>query len=788
MDEAVLSVRDLCEFLLRSGSLDNRFGGGSDRMQEGARIHRRLQKEEGDDYRAEVTLSGTCERNGIIYTVRGRTDGLIVRDGQIIIDEIKSVSCPLEEITEDFDRAHWGQAMCYAFLYAADCLPDERKRITVRLRYVQADTLETKTFERDVSFEELEAFFLDLLDRYRRWADWKAEWRNVRGSSLKAMHFPFAEYRPGQRQFAAAVYRTIVSGGKLFCQAPTGIGKTISALFPSLKAMGEGCTEKIFYLTAKTVTRRVAQDAVDRIHAEGGRIKSVMLTAKEQICPMPEHECNPESCPFADGYYDRINDCLFSLLKKEDVFTRERMESAAREWNVCPYELALDLASWCDLIIGDYNHVFDPIACLKRFFPGGGDDVFLIDEAHNLVDRSREMYSAGLEKAEVLHLRRRAQKEGEKGLTRILGRLNTALLAVQRRCEEEGSPREEGRRTLILSRPPEELVSSVRRFSVECGEWLTKRIGGELRRSVLELSFAASFFLRVTEEYDERYATLVHTGPEGMAVRLCCLDASVFLERSMSLGRASVLFSATLSPLDYFRTVLGGGSEAKRLALPSPFDPSNLCLMVADRVSTLYGDRTSSRTQVAVLLHTLAAARQGHYLFFFPSYAYLRDVYEEYRTLFPDERTLVQSGDAQEREAFLQAFEQEEGALAGFCVLGGVFAEGVDLRGERLIGAAIVGVGLPQIGDGQELLRGYYEREHGRGFDYAYRFPGMNKVLQAAGRVIRGETEKGVVLLIDRRFSTPPYRALFPDHWSHARSVRDEDELHGELRRFWEDY
>lgn len=784
METTVLSVRALCEFLLRSGSLDNR-GGAGDRLLEGARLHRRIQSQEGEQYRAEVTLRGEFVRAGRIWRIQGRVDGLVETEDHVTIDEIKTTALPLEEISPDGDRAHWGQAMCYAYLYASALEPKGCPALSVRLRYVQAETMEIRSFERELLFSELEAFFFDLLEQYSRWADWAAAWKTARDRSLLALRFPFLEYRPGQRRFAAAVYRTVVSGGRLFAQAPTGIGKTVSSLFPVLKAMGEGKAEKAFYLTAKTVTRGVAEDAVRRLRDGGMLLKSVTLTAKDKICLLPERDCNPEACPFADGYYDRINDCVFSLLGERDMFTREDVEAAARTWRVCPFELSLDLSSWCDLIIGDYNHLFDPVASLKRFFGEEGEYVFLIDEAHNLVSRSREMYSAELAGRDVSALRRRAKEAGEKSLFRAAGKLDTALRKIRKQCEEEGVQRKKGRYVLTLSAPPEEAVQAVRRFQAFCEEWLPQAVHGEVRRAALETYFAVSFFARIAEGYDERYRTLIETGPEGMRVRLLCLDASAFLQKSMELGRAAVLFSATLSPLDYFREMLGGTEADKRLTLPSPFPPSRLCLTVADRVGTRYTEREASRPQVAALLHVFCTARRGHYLFFFPSYAYLRAVFEEFQAQYPGERTLMQSAGS-EGCGFLRAFEENtEEALAGFCVLGGQFAEGVDLRGERLIGAAVVGVGLPQIDECQELLRGYYERLHGGGFDYAYRFPGMNKVLQAAGRVIRGEEERGAVLLIDSRFSTPAYRALFPEHWSHARRVRDEGELRAELLRFW---
>ena len=770
-----LPVRELVEFVLRGGSIDNRFGG-VDRMAEGSRIHRKLQKAAGDGYQAEVPLSLESVWGDLRIKVEGRADGLYTDEEGLVVDEIKTTGAPLEMITEDFNRLHWAQAMCYAYIL---CTQRGLEALRVRLTYYQVDTDEIKRFIRGFSAGELTEFYQDLLERYRRWGESRQSWTGIRDASIKATVFPFPQYRPGQRRLAEAVYRTARDGGRLFCEAPTGIGKTISTLFPAVKAIGEGEAEKIFYLTAKTITRQVAENACRVMREEGLRLRTVTLTAKDKICFLEQRNCNPDACPYADGHFDRVNDALWEMLEREDVFTREVVETYACRHRLCPFELALDLTLWSDCIIADYNYVFDPQVYLRRFFSGGKSPfVFLIDEAHNLVDRAREMYSAGLQKSAFLQLSRTLDKKDK--LRRSLGRINTAMVAMRKECGEAGF--------LKRKEPYLEFHKQLTRTAADCEEWMQRHPHAPQEEQLLTLYFDILTFLKIAELYDERYITWVQTKGSEVVLRLFCLDPSYLLSKAMERGKASVLFSATLTPLDYFISVLGGDENSKRLTLTSPFPQENLCLLVSDRISTKYKDRQDSLVPVADQIALTVSGKKGNYLAYFPSYAYLREVYQVFQKRYPAVATIVQrSGmEEEEREAFLQRFQADAAdTLVGFCVLGGIYAEGIDLRGERLIGTVIVGVGLPQIGPEQDMIRDYYDRRDGRGFDYAYRYPGMNKVLQAAGRVIRDESERGVVVLIDQRFTSSAYRPLLPQHWRHYAAVRDGRMLEERLRRFW---
>ena len=782
MHDINLAVRFLAEFLLRGGSIDARFSG-LDRGGEGARIHRRLQKQAGKGYKAEVSLSIDVAQGDFCYHLSGRADGVITRaDGSLMVDEIKTVTCPLAGLTEESNPAFWAQGCCYAHIL---CVQRGLAACAVRLTYYNVDTDEILRFEQEFTAEELADRLQGLLAAYVRWARLSVEWQAGRNASLRGLRFPFDDYRAGQRKMAVAAYRTYQEGRRLFCCAPTGIGKTLSAMFPALKAMGEGYGERAFYLTAKTVTRKAAEEALDLLRKRDDLcFNSLTLTAKDKICFLEERICLPEACPYAEGYYDRVNDAVYQLLGRPggSTFGREAIEEAARHYRLCPYELSLDLASWSDLVIGDYNYLFDPVVHLQRFFSGeGGDYLFMVDEAHNLVERSREMFSARLRKSDFFAFKKELPKS-HKRLHKALGNLNTAFIGLRRLCEEEDA--------YTLERPvyPAELDKPLEGFVNAAEAFLEDHRGTAHEDALLALYFEVLFYQKIAQAYDDTYTTLLHRYQSDVTVKLLCLDPSAQLDEAMAKGRGAVLFSATLQPLPYYRDTLGGGESARVLNLESPFDPANLGLFVADGVSTKYADREASLLPIAQLLAGMVAGRAGNYIAYFPSYTYLRQVLGAFETEYPGIPVLVQqSGMAEEeRDAFLARFSACQGeTLLGFCVLGGIFGEGVDLPGDALIGTAIVGVGLPQLGPEPDAIRRYYDEKNGSGFEFAYQFPGMNKVLQAAGRVIRGEGDRGVVLLIDSRFSTWRYQELFPAHWRHWQRMTPDTQA-AQLAAFWQ--
>ncbi|ECR3486930.1 TPA: ATP-dependent DNA helicase [Listeria innocua] len=776
MKNVQISVRRLVEFVLKSGSIDSRMTS-SDRALEGTKIHQLLQKEAGEEYEAEVSLKLVRVIDDISFTLEGRADGVI--NGEMI-DEIKTTEVEMDEITEDFRPLHWAQLICYGFMLAEK---SDLAEVTLQLTYYQVADKEVKQFTRVMSRKEMSTFVDDLLSKYAIWAKMSAAWEMKRNKSIQELTFPYDGYRRGQRELAIAVYRTAMDDEKLFCEAPTGIGKTMSTLFPSVKAMGEGKADKLFYFTAKTITRQVAEDALDEMRRKGLAARSVTITAKDKICFLDERKCDPEHCQFARGYYDRLNEALFDMLQTEETITRSVVEAFARKYTLCPFELSLDVALFCDVIVCDYNYLFDPVVYLKRFFADGpGRYTFLVDEVHNLVDRARSMFSATLSKSIIMQVKRELDKKTDKKLLNSVTAMNKIMIALNKQLAEEN-------KTIYVKKEAlSDWNEAVLKFSYVAKDWLPKNTEAKAQADVLELYFESLRYLKIAELYDKRYVTQITRNRSDVLIKQLCLDPAFLLSEKLKLGASSVLFSATLRPIDYYTNLLGGNNDTSRLTFASPFKQNNMHLMVADYISTKYQRRENSLESVIDALYAMLSGKKGNYLFFFPSFQYLETAFELFSEKYPEVRAQKQQSfmNEAEREEFLAAFEtRREETFVGFCVLGGVFSEGVDLRGERLIGTAIVGVGLAQMNVESDLIKDYYNETIGRGFDYAYQIPGMNKVLQAVGRVIRGEKDQGVVLLIEERFATERYKALFPAHWNHARTVKNTLQIEREVNEFW---
>lgn len=864
-----ISVRNLVEFILREGDIDNRHGrtASPEAMWEGSRIHKRIQKNKGANYHAEVPLKIELSEGDYTLAIEGRADGIeITCDGErqldfsdnfnhlaveegmhVTIDEIKGIYMNLDALDEPVG-VHRAQAMCYAYIYA---LQHDLAEISVQLTYCNLDTIElTKTaflgnlkyFRETFSFAELAEWFTRLTDEYKKWADFQFAWQNLRQASIKKLEFPYA-YRKGQKELASDVYRTIARRKNLFIQAPTGVGKTISTVFPAVKAVGEGLGDKIFYLTAKTITGTVAKEAFELLRTRGYQAKIIQLTAKEKLCLCGEVDCNPVHCPYAKGHYDRVNDAVYNLLQKEDVFTREVILEQAREYRVCPFEMSLDTATWADDIIGDYNYVFDPNVYLKRFFAEGtrGDYIFLVDEAHNLVERSREMYSASIYKEDFLAAKKLLKPYQEKQdrraerVIRHLEKCNRILLGYKRECEN-----------YVVYENIGTLIFALTRLAADLDEYLQKSPDFPERREVNEFYLNLRNFMNIYELVDEHYVVYSEHEEDGrFKLKFYCVDPSLNLQERIDKGNATIFFSATLLPIQYYKSLLSTRRDNYAVYAQTAFSEEQRLLLFGNDVSSKYTRRGRAEYErIALYIEKTARAKQGNYMVFFPSYRMMQEVYDVFleggetdemrpQEYFPEgaenaeivehpeeaeiaehpeEAEIAEHpndaenpGDAEpclwcmmqqtgmreaEREAFLQAFSGEAskrrgGSLVAFCVLGGIFGEGIDLKKEQLIGAVIVGTGLPQISNEREILMRYYDERAGAGFDYAYRFPGMNKVLQAAGRVIRTTEDVGVIELLDERFLKSDYRGLFPREWEQRR-ICNVNEVEQMLAEFWE--
>lgn len=821
--EIRISVRNLVEFILRQGDIDNRHRTGTaDAMQEGGRIHRMLQRRMGAEYQAEVSLRYTYVTEEYVLAIEGRADGIIdiskpeTGKREIVIDEIKGTYRDINRMKEA-NPVHLAQAKCYAYIYG---MQKEAEEVRVRMTYCNIETEEIRYFYEDFNMRELKSWFEELITMYRKWTDYEWEWKKIRQDSIEQLVFPFP-YRDGQKELASGVYQTIYHKKKLFLEAPTGVGKTISTVFPSIKAMGKGMGDKLFYLTAKTITRTVAENTFELLREKGLHFKTVILTAKEKICFMEETQCNPEHCPYAKGHYDRINDAVYDLLIHEERFTRENIEKYARKYTVCPFEMCLDMSLFADGIICDYNYLFDPHVYLKRFFGDGvnGNYIFLVDEAHNLLDRGREMYSAGLVKEEFMELRREIKQtilEEEAGtigrsvlvrngyasrIEKQLEKCNRQMLLLKRECE-----------SYRLVYEIDSLVQAVQRLYTAIDDYLEEQEENPhpVHENILNFYFNLCHFLDIYERVDENYVKYTQLDNNNrFSLKLFCVNPSVNLDECMKKGRSSILFSATLLPIQYYKSLLGGGAEDYEVYAHSIFNPEKRGLYIASDVTSKYSRRSDMEYyKIAKYIDQIVNNRYGNYLVFCPSYSFLHSIYDKYMECFADEQKecIIQQEymNEQERQDFLASFEgngqcdlqseismdiiyEEDHTLIGFCVLGGIFSEGIDLKNESLIGAIIVGTGIPQVCNEREILKNYFDSNEVSGFDYSYRYPGMNKVMQAAGRVIRTAEDIGIIALLDERFLQYSYQRMFPREWNDFEVV-DIDTISKRIERFWDSW
>ena len=754
-----ISVRNLVEFIFREGDIDNRSSRAmsADAMMEGTRIHRKIQGSMGNEYQAEVPLSLVVEGDLYELTVEGRADGIFTEDGKCFVDEIKGMYRRVE-LFEKPVFVHRAQAMCYAYIFA---LQNNMETIGIQMTYCNLETEQTKYFREEFSFEEIKKWFDDLMEEYGKWATFQCEMKNQRQASIKELGFPF-EYRPGQKKLVSDVYRTIMRQKLLFMQAPTGVGKTISTIFPAVKAVGEELADRIFYLTAKTITAAVAKETFALLEKNGYRAKTIQITAKEKLCPCDEMECNPVTCPYAKGHFDRVNDAVFDLLHRCEMIERDDILSQADRYTVCPFELCLDTASWCDNIICDYNYVFDPNVYLKRFFQEGikGDYIFLIDEAHNMVERSRQMYSAQIYKEDFLTVKR-IMKEHSRSIEKALEKCNKILLGMKRECENYTVYDTFGN-----------MVFSFMRLMTLLDEFLQKANEFPGKKDVMDFYFELRNFLNIYDLVDEHYVMYSELEADGrFMLKLFCVDPSLNIQKRLDKGKSAVFFSATFLPVNYYKSLLSTKKDNYAIYADSTFDSKKRLLAMATDVSTRYTRRSRSEYErIAGYINAVVTQKTGNYMVFFPSYKMMNDVADIYCEKYADETELMlqkNNMSEAEREEFLDRFSEEsDRTLVAFGIMGGIFGEGIDLKNDRLIGAIVVGTGLPQISNERTILKDYYDAENGCGFDYAFRYPGINKVLQAAGRVIRTTEDTGVILLLDERFWQREYDLLYPREWS----------------------
>lgn len=776
MKKIKISVRGLVEFIMKKGSIDNRFVGNIKAV-EGIRGHQKVQRSYGDEYTSEVSIKHVFTFDEVEIEVEGRIDGLLIENDKIIIDEIKTTTKDLLLIDEDSYPLHWAQVKCYGYMY---CIQNDLDNIDLQVTYYNIENKSTRILRKNFQRSKLKEFFFELTDEYKLWANMEKQWMETRNESIKKLKFPFEKYRQGQREFAVRVYKGIVDSKKCFAMAPTGTGKTISTLFPAIKAMGEEKTSKIFYLTAKTITREVANDTINLMKKQNLILRSVTITAKEKICKMEEGNCNPEYCPYASGYYDKINSALKQILSRYNDFSRKNIDEISEIYKLCPFELCLDLTMFSDVIICDYNYIFDPSVYLKRYFDVKKTDfTFLIDEAHNLLDRSRSMYSAEINQNIFMKMKK------------IIGKKDKRILNTIKEIEKNFIDKSKvlnliKEKHIIEKELPKSLIELLNTLMKFIDEYLSR--SNEENSELLDLYFEVNKFLSISIFYNNNYRTIYSDDLLGINVKLFCANPSDLIIEKMNKSKSTTIFSATLTPLNYYKEIYGSEEEDFVINLKSPFDVKNRLIIIGDNISTKYNKRGDTVADLVEYIKVCVESKIGNYMVFFPSYKYMEMTYEKIKDKYEELNVIIQENNMseEEKEEFLDLFNNNKETHVGFCVLGGHFSEGIDLTEDKLIGVIVVGVGMPQINIERDIIKDQLN-ENNKGFDYAYVYPGMAKVLQAVGRCIRTDKDRGVILLLDNRYSNYRYRSLFPQEWSPYVRIKKPDDIKGLCKVFWDD-
>ncbi|KAA0549934.1 ATP-dependent DNA helicase [Bacillus sp. BGMRC 2118] len=752
-----VSVRGIVEYVFRSGSIESSFQAPN-LFQEGMKAHQFVQADYLENDEKEVSLKTVVRMDDCLVEIEGRCDGILKRGDRIIIDEIKSTSSTLDYFTEETTSyVHWAQAKMYAYIYAQQ---HNLSAIDVQLTYVRRSKKERKQFLKSLQIAELAQFFEEVINKYEPYVKFHLHHQKEKHESSKLLTFPFQQYRDGQRKLSGAVFKTIHDKQNLFALAPTGIGKTISTVFPSVKAIGEKHIDTIFYVTAKTITRTTAEDTFSLLSSHGYKAKTVTITAKDKTCLKDETRCQKDYCEYANGYYDRINDAVLDILQNEDILTREVIEAYSIKHKVCPFEFSLDLTNNADAVICDYNYIFDPRVSLKRMT----DDirkksVLLVDEAHNLVDRGREMFSSTLEKSMFLQLKR-ILKDKHSNIYQSVNKINQHFIRLRKHSTTT---------EYTISKLDSELVTLLDSFSSVAEEEIQTSIVQEYREQLLETYWNVQAFLKTAALYDERYVTYIEILKNEVKIKILCLDPSLSLQKMGKGFRSKIFFSATLSPQSYYQSMIGAKSSDYTVNIPSPFRKEQTEVIIYP-ISTRYQHRDKTTSQIGNVIYNEINLSEGNILLFFPSYQYMNQILD---TIEIDENKFVLLRQAtnmseQKREEFLSHFDtRHQKRVIASAVLGGVFSEGIDLKGDKLNHVIICGVGLPQIGFERNIMKDYFQSTGKDGYLYSYVFPGINKVLQAGGRLIRSEKDYGCITLIDDRYLTPLYQSLLPNEWKH---------------------
>jgi len=744
----VVAVRALCDFAARTGDLDLRFTP-SPSGSEGVAGHGEVTGRRGPAYQREVALSIVFQG----LRVQGRADGWDPDARRL--EEIKTHRGDPQRITPNRRALHRAQGMVYGHILCAQL---GLEGVEVSVVYFNIDTQQETPLPHWHSATELHEHFEALCTRYRAWALAEREHRAARDAHLGALAFPFPAWRSGQRELAEAVYRTHSAGRVLMAQAPTGIGKTLATLFAALKAAPVKNLDKVFYLTAKTTGRQLALDALQGL-GDGGAapLRVLERVARDKACEHPDKACHGDSCPLARGFYDRLPAAREAAATVRWM-DKSSLRNQALAHSVCPYYLGQEMLRWCDVAVGDVNHFFDHGAAWHALTEANGWAVsLLVDEAHNLIERTRAMHSATLEPAAFQALRKVAPNALKKPLEKLQRRWS-ALARTHTKDHE------------VLPDLPANFIVTLQTLCADIGDHLAQHPQDAVDGPLMRWWFDALHFARVADAFDDHSFADLTRAPHGrmnhpvLAIRN--VVPGPLLQTRWTAAHSVTLFSATLAPMDYVADLLGLPDDTLRLDVPSPFNPAQLAVHIAPHISTRYADRLTSLDPLVQVLAGQYHSEPGNYLAFFSSFDYLQQALDRLHQRHGDIPVWAQSRGMTEteRDAFLQRFTEHSQGI-GFAVLGGAFGEGIDLPGRRLIGAFIATLGLPQVNPVNEQMRARLQARFGRGYDYAYLFPGLQKVVQAAGRVIRSEQDHGTVWLLDDRYARAEVRRLLPAWW-----------------------
>lgn len=775
MKQIELSVHELVDFVLRKGDIDSR-SFNSMTMQEGTRIHNIYQSKQGSNYLKEYPLKGIFSYEDSLIYLSGRSDGIILEEVPII-EEIKSTNCDLNSFFKENEEWHLGQAICYGYLYAIEKGLD---KVKIRLTYISQVNNDILKKNYCYKTDELLTKIHQYFDVYFQFARIIETRKNRRNESLSVLRFPFSNAREGQMELIDFTKQAIESADSRFAEASTGIGKTMATIFSTLSYLKEDKLDKVFYLCPKNTNFDNAAKALEILNKEGYLLSYTEIRARSKMCPYKlEKTCNPDDCPLTVGYYSKLKDVLKDCLVHENLLNSEIIDKYAKKYDVCPFELSLDFSVYTDFVVCDYNYAFHPISYLRRFFevPDKTYRIFaLVDEAHNLIDRARDMFTVTFSEEDYKNLKKELKGYRNPEINKILRKINQDL-RLFKQFEFNDQP-------IILEQLDSKFILHITKLRSEINVLETDNPKLKLKKGK-DFLIDLYKFIVINDLLNDGFKIILDNKYDNLTIKLFCIDPSSFINKSLFHFLGTLFFSATLTPIDYFQKVNLNRDGFKTISLPSPFNPNNFFLIINDNISIKYKDRDKTLEEVVKEINIFVSKKVGNYLIFVPSFEYSRKI-EKY--FINDNRFVFQTATMtnKDKDEFLANFkENPQESRIGVCVISGSFAESIDLTGDRLIGVVIVGVGLPQVNFENNLVKDFYIKKEMNGYEFAYMNPGINKVLQALGRVIRTQNDKGSALIIDSRYAQSHYFSILKDRYKNYTKIKDSNGLIKALNSFY---